>query len=80
MEDLIVVRRYVEQFNPEAAHALAVKLVASAEALDHFPERGRPIRDGLRELLSVWPYILRYQVAADEIQILGIRHGSRRPD
>jgi plasmid stabilization system protein ParE len=33
----------------------------------------------MRELVSVSPYIIRYQVIGDDVVILRVRHGARRP-
>jgi hypothetical protein len=33
----------------------------------------------MRELVAVHPYIIRYEVIGDWVQVLRIRHGSRRP-
>jgi plasmid stabilization system protein ParE len=45
------------------------------DSLQAFPERGRPVAGGLRELPTVPPYIIRYRVAGDAVLILRIRHG-----
>ncbi|MDO8295684.1 MAG: hypothetical protein Q7T19_04500 [Caulobacter sp.] len=34
---------------------------------------------GLRELVTVRPYILRYRVSVKRVVIVQIRHGARRP-
>ena len=43
------------------------------------PTRGRQARGRLRELTIVSPYIIRYRVDAEEVVILRVRHGARRP-
>jgi toxin ParE1/3/4 len=46
----------------------------------NFPHRGRPVCDtSMRELVTVSPYIIRYRVASDTVNILRVRHASRRP-
>ena len=32
---------------------------------------------GLREITTVWPYVLRYRVEQDRVIILRVRHGAR---
>lgn len=76
--DLIV--SYVELFNPVAAARIAERLFAAGDGLCDFPRRGRPVEDGLRELTTVPPYILRYETDGEVVAILGVRHGARRPD
>jgi addiction module RelE/StbE family toxin len=78
VEDLRNIRDYIEQFNPSAASGFAARLVAAAESLADFSERGRPVSGKRRELLVVWPYIIRYRVEAEHIIILRVRHGARR--
>ena len=33
--------------------------------------------NGLREMTTVWPYIVRYRVETDRVVVLRIRHGAR---
>jgi toxin ParE1/3/4 len=75
--DLKSIREYIGQFNPSAASSFAVRLLEAAESLSEFSERGRP-RSQRRELVVVWPYIIRYRIEADRIVILRVRHGARR--
>jgi len=68
---------YVSAFNPGAASRLGERLIAVADSLAAFSERGRDAGEGRREMTSVWPYILRYRVKSDTVIILRIRHGAR---
>ena len=71
---------YLEQFNPRAAMALAEGPRAAGDSLALFPHRGRSVPGtGMRELVTYHPYIVRYRVAGDTVEILRIRHMSRRP-
>jgi len=56
---------------------MAVRLIALADSLANFPERGRDAGEGRREQTIVPPYILRYRVEADRVVILRVRHGAR---
>lgn len=78
-ENLLSIRAYVDRFSPAASHRLAVKLVAAAESLPELPERGRPVRSGVRDLLAVRPYLIRYGVTEHEIIIVRICHTAQRP-
>jgi plasmid stabilization system protein ParE len=33
----------------------------------------------MRELLAVSPYIIRHRIAGEQVVILRVRHGARRP-
>lgn len=68
---------YVEAFNPGAARRLAEKLIEAADSLAQFAERGRDAGNGRRELVTVWPYLLRYRVEAERVVLLRVRHGAR---
>jgi toxin ParE1/3/4 len=68
---------YISAFNPPAAQRLAERLIAVADSLAEFPERGRQVGDGRREMTVVWPYVVRYRIAEDAVYILRIRHGAR---
>lgn len=71
---------YLMEFNPRAATHLAESLLEAGDSLVNFPHRGRLVRGtGMRELVTVSPYIIRYRVTADTIIILRVRHSSRRP-
>lgn len=69
---------YIDIFDPIAAERMARRLVALGESLSDFPHRGRPARNGTREMTTVPPYILQYEVHGEIVYILGIRHGAQR--
>lgn len=77
--DVRGIENYVEQFNPLAAQRLAQRLINAGDSLKLFPERGRPVGRGRRELLSVKPYLIRYRVEGEDVVIMSVRHGARRP-
>ena len=71
---------YITAFNPAAAGRLAERLIAVADSLAEFSDRGRDAGEGRREMAVVWPYVLRYRVDGDTVVILRIRHGARESD
>ena len=71
---------YVAAFNPAAAERLGERLIAVADSLTEYSERGRDVGYGRREMTTVWPYVLRYRVEVDTVIILRIRHGARGED
>jgi toxin ParE1/3/4 len=65
---------------PRAAFQVAEGLYAAGDNLEHFPRRGRPVpRTNLRELVTSYPYVIRYRIAGDTVFVLRVRHSSRRP-
>jgi toxin ParE1/3/4 len=80
LDHLEAIRVYIEQFNPKAARDVAGGLKALGDSLAMFPHRGRSVRGaGFRELISTYPYVVRYYIDGDKVVILRVRHTSRRP-
>lgn len=77
IEHLEAITTYIAAFNPAAAVRLGDRLIAVADSLAEFSERGRDAGEGRREMTTVWPYVLRYRVEGDTVTILRIRHGAR---
>jgi len=74
------IRQYIHQFNPYAAEKVAAEIIAVGNSLEDFPFRGRPVEGtALREVLSSYPYIIRYRVTNRQVVILRVRHTARRP-
>ena len=77
--DLIAIRHYLEACSPKAARETAGRLIWLSESLCEFPDRGRPVKFGVRELTSLRPYVIRYAVLDAEVRIVTIRHMARKP-
>ena len=78
--NLELIRAYIQQFDPGAARRMATRLIDAGDSLSDFPERGRDVGAGVRELVTVPPYILRYRLEGGTVYILRVRHGAREPD
>ncbi len=64
--------------NPFAALRMAEALVLAADSLATFPDRGRPGRvQGTREVVTVWPYVIVYEVHQSRVVILRVWHGAQ---
>ncbi len=80
LDDIASAVRYLMERNPRAGAELALGLRAAGDSLEHFPLRGRPVLNStLRELVTDFPYIIRYRVRSDAVRILRVRHMARRP-
>lgn len=64
---------------PLAAQRMAARLLAAIDTLERYPERGRPVRHGVYELLTVRPYVIRYRIRAPMVEVVRIRHAAQRP-
>jgi toxin ParE1/3/4 len=71
---------YINAVNPAAAARIAERLLAVADSLAEFPNRGRPGPADTREMTIVPPYIVRYKVDEESVSILQIWHGARKLD
>jgi len=80
VENLEAIATYIEAFNPAAAKRMTRRLIALADSLSEFPDRGRNAGGGKREMTIVPPYVIRYMVEPDRVMILRVRHGAREPD
>jgi toxin ParE1/3/4 len=79
--DLEAIHSYIEKRNPEAAVRIAAAIAKSISGLADFPEIGQATDDeNVRVLRSAHHiYNIFYLVRGEEVQILHIRHPSRRP-
>jgi toxin ParE1/3/4 len=80
LDNLEAIATYISAFNPSAAQRLADRLIAVADSLAEFSERGRDAGSGRREMTVVWPYVVRYRVQDETVVILRIRHGAQESD
>lgn len=79
LQDLEAIQDTIAADKPRAAGAFAQTLFQTGDSLQHFPRRGRPAPDAMRELTIVWPYIIRYDFdeGRDVVTILTIWNGVR---
>lgn len=75
--DLAYIRGYIGRFNPAAAQRMAEQIKTLALSLAEFPERGRPIGIGRREITVIPPYVIRYRIRGSVVQIIRIWHGAQ---
>lgn len=79
--DLIDIHRYIAKDDPNAADRVVAGIVERGLSLGSHPHSGRPTDDeGIRVVpLPRFRYLVFYRIAADELQILHVRHMARRP-
>ena len=80
-EDLERVSSYLREHAPHAESAVLTELFDGIRALSSTPYVGRPgSRPGERQLIFVRTrFIVTYRVSDTAIQIMRIRHSSRKP-
>lgn len=71
---------YLYDFNPQAAMQVAANIREVGDGLGKFPYRGRPVpHTAMRDVMTAYPYIIRYRISGDDVIILRVRHTARRP-
>ncbi len=77
------IRDYIAQHNPRAAGEVVARIEELCEKLGEFPGMGHTTDQAAVRVLPVvrYPYLIFYTIiaATDEVRILRIRHGRRRP-
>ena len=77
VHDLVRLRDFIAQHNPEAAQRIAHRLRGAIQGLVDTPQIGRPVVDmpgDIRELIF-GKYVVRYEVKQQYLYILRIWHG-----
>ncbi|KAA9388232.1 type II toxin-antitoxin system RelE/ParE family toxin [Neorhizobium galegae] len=78
--DLVHLRAYIAEHNPQAASAMAARLLEIAELLIAHPEAGlQTAKPGVRRLiLPQSAYSLIYRIMDQDIEIIEVFDGRRR--
>ena len=80
LREVAALFQYLRDFNPQAAEQVAASLIQAGDSLANFPYRGRLVPNtSLREMVTIYPYIIRYRISGDEVRILRVRHTAREP-
>lgn len=78
LADLDAIRAHIALESPKAADRLYEDLASACAWLSDFPRQGRASpRTGLRELVTVRPYIIVYGLQGEAVRIRRIIHGAR---
>ena len=77
--NMFSIRRYIHQFNPEAARSTAKRILESARAISEHPRIGRAGRDGRTREFPVpgTPYLVVYMLQDETLEIVAVLHGAR---
>lgn len=81
IDDLEDIFTYIAKDNSHAAATVIARIERLAATLGSSPNIGRPTdMQGVRMLSIVrYPYLVFYEILADEVVIRHVRHGARKP-
>ena len=73
------IRRYIQQFNPEAAKSTAKRILESVRAISEHPRIGRAGHDSRTREFPVpgTPYLIVYMVQDATLEIVAVLHGAQ---
>lgn len=77
--DLADIREQIAKDSASRADAMIGRIILQVERLSRFPRTGRPrsdIQPGLRGI-SVWPFVVLYEVRERTVRIARVVHGMR---
>lgn len=77
---LAALRGYIEADNPQAATAVAARILESVDSLAAQPHSGKPGRlAGTRELdVTGTPYVVPYRVRTGRLDLIAVFHGKQK--
>ena len=81
LRNLRTISAYVEKENPLAAARVVNRIEEAVAGLGYAPGMGTPTSrpDIYRFAISGTPYLVFYEIFDEEVAIVHIRHGARRP-
>jgi toxin ParE1/3/4 len=81
LAEVVQILSYIAQHSSSAAIDVRERIERTVEALSDIPEMAQIADEpGVRRMpITSFPYIVFYTIEADEIVILHVRHGARRP-
>ena len=81
LADIEGIIEHVAAVSPSSADRIANRLSAIVELIRAQPESGKRTDDpAIRRLnLTPYPYVVFYEISAEEITIMAVRHAARNP-
>jgi plasmid stabilization system protein ParE len=79
--DLASILDYIEERSPRGAHKVKVAIKRTIETIEQNPNLGHPTgRGGTRgSPVGRYPYLVYWTIEANEVWIVHVRHGVRKP-
>lgn len=81
LAELDEVLTYIAERSPQGARSVQRRIKTMVDLLAEHPYSGQMTseRELRRVVVVPYPYLVFYKIAGDEVVIVGIRHGVRRP-
>ncbi len=80
LRDLRGIAAFLGEHNPAAMQRILAAIQHSIDNLQHFPDLGKPVRGKQRRVpVPRTAYLVYYRIAGEEVLILHIRDGRRKP-
>jgi plasmid stabilization system protein ParE len=79
--ELDEVLTYIAERSPQGARRVQARIQAVTNLLGEHPDSGQPTGNPrLRRIVAApYPYLIFYEIAEEEVIIIGVRHGARDP-
>jgi toxin ParE1/3/4 len=79
-DELEEVIEYIRERSPQGAKNVRARIRKLTQHVLEHPQSGSLTSSGLRRIATTpYPYLIFYEVLADEVIIVGIRHSARNP-
>jgi toxin ParE1/3/4 len=81
LNDLSSILDYLDERSPRGARNVKLAIQRAIDAIGENPAIGRPAgRAGIRGMpVGRYPYLIYWAVEANEVRVVHIRHGARKP-
>jgi toxin ParE1/3/4 len=82
LAELADILAYIAERSPQGARSVQARIQAIADLLVQHPHSGQLTSEsGLRRIATPpYPYLVFYEVTAEEVVIIGVRHAAREPE
>jgi toxin ParE1/3/4 len=82
LAELADILAYLAERSPQGARNVQARIQAITALLVQYPLSGQfTSESGLRRIVTPpYPYVIFYEVTAEEVVIIGVRHAAREPE
>ena len=82
LAELTDILAYIAERSPQGARNVQARIQAITALLVQHPHSGQLTSEsGLRRIVTLpYPYLIFYEVTAEEVVVIGVRHAAREPE